>query len=102
METNWPRPYSPLDGDARSAFEAELLRELQQGHRLFGIPVKAVARRRDLDDALFELLDGTGRVAVVHLTWQGKQKPPWPSTTIFEGFEAWARAVEEESREQFD
>jgi hypothetical protein len=44
----------------------------------------ALSEKNDNDDALFEILDGTGRVAVVHLTWATQEvKYPWPSTTFF-------------------
>jgi hypothetical protein len=73
------------------AMERELRRELASGHPLFGLPVKAVARRQDCDDVLFALRDGTGRVAVVHLTWtqSSPERPPWPVTTLFANLEAW-------------
>jgi hypothetical protein len=71
--------------------EAELHRELRSGHPLFGLPVQAVGRRGDCDDILFRLLDGTGRVAVVHLTWTHNppEQPPWPDTIIYADYEAW-------------
>ena len=50
-------------------FEEQLARELPPGHILLGIPVHAIARVDGADDVLYEVLDGTGRVAVVHLTF---------------------------------
>jgi hypothetical protein len=72
--------------------ERELQRELSAGHPLFGLPVKTLARRQDCDDVLFALQDGTGRVAVVHLTWTHSppERPPWPGTTLFQSLEIWA------------
>jgi hypothetical protein len=69
----------------------ELNRELSAGHPLFGLPVKTLARRQDCDDVLFAVEDGTGRVAVVHLTWTHSppERPPWPGTTLFPSFEIW-------------
>jgi len=103
----WLSPwYSIADNAAQvQAMEAELRRELGRGHPLFGVPVRAVARREDRDDVLFTLEDGTGRVAVVHLTWtySPPERPPWPSTMVFASWEEWAaegmRADHDEIRE---
>ena len=73
-----------------SPCNAELARELSEGHPLFGAPVAAIAKRSDSDDVLFQLRDGTGRVAEVHLTFQHPERPPWPRTRIFPSLEAWA------------
>ncbi|MCG6916294.1 MAG: hypothetical protein LJE89_01980 [Deltaproteobacteria bacterium] len=55
---------------------------------LFGLPLKLIGRGND-DDALFEILDGTGRVAVVHLIWAKKQERlPFPGTEISENIKA--------------
>src|SRR5262245_12630810 len=83
-------PWMPVEsGEARSAFEAELYRELGAGHSLSGLPVVAIARRADQDDVLFML--GDGRVAEVHLTWLGRPEdvPRWPGTSIHASIEAW-------------
>lgn len=74
------------------SFHDTLLRQLrlevQAGHVIFGLPARIIGRGNG-DDALFEILDGTGRVAVVHLVWsKGPQVPPWPSTTIFASLQA--------------
>lgn len=66
-------------------FETELARELCDGHVLYGVHAKIVARRQDLDDFLFELPDG--RFANVHLTWAHESHPTWPSTEIYESVE---------------
>jgi hypothetical protein len=84
--------YSIADNPVQVAdIERELRRELSSGHPLSGLPVLAVGRRQDCDDVLFSLADGTGRVAVVHLTWTHNppEQPPWPSTFVFPSFEAW-------------
>jgi hypothetical protein len=41
---------------------------------------------------LFQLLDGTNRVAVVHLTYaqHPEPNPTWPETRVFEDFEHFA------------
>jgi hypothetical protein len=94
----WPPPFSPIEyPEDKPAFEAELQRELKPGHALFGIPVAAIGRRYDQDDVLFELLDGSGRVAEVHLTWAGEhERPPWPGTALFGSFADWVESVKRE------
>lgn len=72
--------------------ERQLATELPRGHALFGVPVRAVAQRQDCDDVLFELLDGSGRVAVVHLTYSMNFDPAWPFTTVFNGLPAWTES----------
>ncbi|MGH7170652.1 MAG: hypothetical protein ACRELG_10275 [Gemmataceae bacterium] len=98
MSVEWPYPWSPIEfPDDKPAFESELQRELKPGHPLFGIPVSAIGRRYDQDDILFELRDGRGRVAEVHLTWAGESEtPPWPGASLFESFTAWVESVKEE------
>lgn len=73
-----------VSGPEARAFERELQRELPEGHRLFGLPVRCVARRRDRDDVLFELGDGTTTWAIVHLTWKSESDPDWPYVEVFE------------------
>jgi hypothetical protein len=95
---HWPYPFSPVaHPEDKLALEAELRRELKAGHPLFGLPVAAIGRRYDQDDVLFEILDGSGRVAEVHLTWAGeREKPPWPGTVLFDSFAEWVETVREE------
>jgi hypothetical protein len=88
----WLEPWRPVDdrGEA-AALEAELTRELSSGNPLYGLPVAAVGRRADCDDVLFRLLDGTGRYAVVHLTWsRHAERASWPTTTMYESRENWS------------
>src|SRR5688500_3538290 len=90
----WLVPWHSLGADpGRTAnLERELQSELSAGHLLFDVPVKALASRQDRDDVLFALQDGTGRVAVVHLTWTRSppERPPWPSASIFPSLESWS------------
>jgi hypothetical protein len=69
----------------------ELGRELSAGHPLFGLPVRTIGQRQDCDDVLFAVEDGTGRVAVVHLTWtySPPEQPPWPATFVYPNFKTW-------------
>jgi hypothetical protein len=95
----WPYPFSPIDDQPKvgPVFEDELRRELKTGHVLFGLPVQAIGRRYDQDDVLFRLLDGSGRVAEVHLSYAGeRERPPWPETALFDTFAQWIESVKEE------
>jgi hypothetical protein len=88
----WLEPwYSILDNaDQIAGMERQLHAEVPAGHALHSLPVRALARRQDCDDVLFGIEDGTGRVAVVHLTWSsGLQPPDYPRTTIFLSLDEW-------------
>jgi hypothetical protein len=93
MIIEWLDPWYGLGPDYASqarALECELSRELRSGHVLSGLDFEAVGKRGDRDDALFRLNDGSGRLALVHLTWSGKQEhPPWPSTLLFASVQDW-------------
>ena len=77
----------------KESWNKQLQIELSPGHVLYGVPVKLIARGNG-DDALFEFLDGSGRVADVHLTWgKGPEKAPLPGTAIYVSLEHWAQEV---------
>ncbi len=89
----WLVPWHALDAREAGGLERELARELGPGHPLLGKRVRALGRRQDRDDVLFELLD-SGECAVVHLTWT--QSPPerdprWPATAIVASLAEWAK-----------
>ena len=87
----WLEPwYSVADEPAESAgMKRELEQELAPGHPLFGVPVETMGRC--CDDVVFRLLDGSGRIAVVHLTWNHNAPDPSsdPATAIFESEDRW-------------
>jgi hypothetical protein len=89
----WLEPWCSVADkrDLADGLVRELQRELATDHPLFGLPVEAVGRRCDCDDVAFRLLDGSGRFAVVHLTWirNPPDRPPFPWTTIFESCDQW-------------
>ncbi len=78
-------PWEPIDPVDSGRFEDEYAVEIGKAHPLYGVPVKAVARRIDCDDVLFELLRHLCEYAVVHLTWSGREEsdPRWPSCDIY-------------------
>ena len=64
----------------------ELRRELAPGHILEGVGLSPIAYRKDCDEVLFGLEDGSGRIAAVHLTFSSSRErdPNLPKTWIFE------------------
>lgn len=87
-ETEWLEPWVPSDRHSE-ALEKELLREISPGHKLQGVSLRAVGRRTDSDDVLFELKNFDYQCAVVHLTWRKETSADWPFTVLFETFEQW-------------
>jgi hypothetical protein len=90
----WLEPWwsvAEAEPDLVPGLAHELRREVAPGHPLYGIPVEAIGTRGDNDDVLFRLTDGSGRVAVVHLTWtqSPSERPPWPATQLYPSLEAW-------------
>jgi len=51
-----------------NTFAAQLRLELCEDDPAYGVPAKVIGRGNG-DDALFQLLDGSDRVAFVHLQW---------------------------------
>jgi hypothetical protein len=87
---NWPAHFAPIDNpEHQPDLAAELVREMSPAHQLFGVPLRAIGRRLDTDDVLYELTDGSGRVAEVHLTWRPNDQPPWPHALVFASLEQW-------------
>ena len=82
-----------LGPDIAATFERVLAREVAPGHPLYAIPVAAVGKHGGCDDVLFRLLDGSGWVAVVHLTWTQSppERLPLPVTELFSSAEAFAK-----------
>jgi hypothetical protein len=72
-----------------SAAEHQLHAELPHDHVLAGVQVIAIAQRQDCDDYLFSLEDGSGRVAVVHLTYSKNIDARWPNTHFYASLSAW-------------
>ena len=90
-QVNWLAPWYGVNNEAeRRGLEAELLQEIGDAHALAGKSVTLLARRGDMDDALYLLHDG--RVAEVNLTWarQREANPSWPDTAIYASLEDWA------------
>lgn len=85
--TEYKLPWASCD----EHLEEQLQKEVSQGHVLYGVKAKAIARRVDTDDVLFELADHEFNFAMVHLTWQEKpSSPEWPYTEMYRDFSDWA------------
>ena len=89
-DLQWLEPWHPVnDPEEREGLEDQLALEVCEGHVLYGCKATLIARSSGSDDVLFSLPDG--RVAEVHLVWQGRQRDPrWPSTGIFPSLSVWA------------
>lgn len=93
-QAHWLIPWHPITTRNREDHLAhELQREVCRQHVLFNVPVKSIGYRQDCDDVLFQLLDGSERVAVVHLTYaqHPEPDPAWPNTKLFENWDAFVR-----------
>jgi len=87
-EADWDGDWYAITSEAeRRELDEELRREVCPGHPLHSIDSSAVGRRCRRDDVLFRLSDG--RYAQVHLTRRKEASPDWPSTDIYDSFDAW-------------
>jgi hypothetical protein len=67
----------------------ELQQELRAEHPLAFAPIKLLARRLDRDDILLRFTTSL-KLAMVHLTWSGREEPDgFPTTLLFETFAQW-------------
>lgn len=80
-------------GDAER-FEIELRQELCSEHVLYGVTVKALARKERRDDFLFRIPDEC--LAQVHLTWRYEASPLFPSTDVFPSMDDWKSFLKED------
>ena len=71
----WLDPWwstAQMSDDFHETWEHQLVLEICPDDEIYGIPAKIIGRGQG-DDAVFDLLDGSGRVAFVHLKW-GKSR----------------------------
>lgn len=92
----WLEPWwstEDFDESFHETFRKQLELEVSLGHAMYQIPARLIARGNG-DDALFQILDGSERVAVVHLTWSKSQEHlPWPITSIYASIEEFIKEV---------
>jgi hypothetical protein len=82
---NWPAPWKPRRPEsADDALLAEFQREAAPNHILSGVPLRTISTG-DADNVLFEFLDGSGRLAAVHLTFSRNRETDerWPDTQVY-------------------
>lgn len=84
----WPEPWEETTPSVQKALEAELQRELIQGHPLYHVSVRAIARHSGCDDVLFAVA-GLYSVAVVHLSYSKEVNMLWPCTQFFGSVREW-------------
>jgi len=85
---------------ARAMIDAELGRELPEGHVLKSRTAKVLGRFEQSDDMLFQLEDGS--VAEVHLTWEVEDRADWPRTALYDSFRLWAAAWRSSRKPNYD
>ena len=98
----WLIPWRPIeDGSPDDPTAKELYAELCEKHLLFGIRARPVACRQDCDDFLFELLDGSGRFAIVHLTYaqHPETDPRWPETSVLRDWDEFLVAMKADAED---
>ncbi|MGD0097065.1 MAG: hypothetical protein ABSB60_11250 [Terracidiphilus sp.] len=81
----------PWTASSDSRLIDELRREMALGHVLEAIELSPVACKPACDEAVYALNDGSGRFALVHLTFgmTREKSPKLPLTWIFDGLEQW-------------
>lgn len=95
---DFPNPWYIITSEEAAGLHDVFILECAEGHILFGVTAKAIAKSGAADDVLFLLNDG--RAAIVHLVWAGrKQKPPWPRTKIYDSLDSVLKALNEEYKD---
>ena len=96
-------PWLVPGADNLAAMEAELAREMRFNprHPLNSVTARAVARRADCDDVLFEITGHESLLAVVHLTWSQspETRPACPDTTLFASWAEWTATMKRDHEE---
>jgi hypothetical protein len=102
MDSNYLEPWIAVTNHAAN-LEAELRREVSEGHPLHARSPIAIAQRTDTDDVLFRMNETGPRYAVVHLTWRGEPEPEsrWPETRFFETMDQWKNFCMVPDHEEF-
>jgi len=79
--------------DDQARLFAEYTRELPSVHPLADVPVQVLAHREGNDDILVRCSDRQDHVAVVHLSWTGREElanhPTLEYSGSFAGFVTW-------------
>jgi len=86
MDIELFHPLEKVSSEEAEKFEAELQREMSNGHVLKDESFECIARREDRDDFLF-YVTSIEKFAIVHLTWNVEKSPDWPTTTLYNSFD---------------
>lgn len=87
MADGLPEPWWTPDARRLQSLNAELMRELSEGHPLFAAEVEVVNECGGCDDVAVRV--GEDDFGIVHLTWSGgPERAPWPRYTHTGGFVA--------------
>ncbi len=80
----WLEPWSAINNSkSGTIIERELYKEVSKGHVLYRQPMRAIGRRQDKDDFVFEF-GLSSQLAVVHLTFASKPElPPFPTMHMY-------------------
>ncbi|MFT3705236.1 MAG: hypothetical protein QM802_22910 [Agriterribacter sp.] len=81
IDKKFPLPWQVIDDSA--LYEKELKKEVRFFHPLKWKKVRAVAKRMDRDDIIFEVQSGLYQYAVVHLTWKKEYSRTFPITQLY-------------------
>lgn len=82
----------PAEEAQRSRLRDEINAEVREGHDLHGLKFHVVGRSFASDDVLLRLSDA--QWAIVHITWNCSERPPWPVTEFFGAAAAVERAID--------
>lgn len=96
--SQWLDPWIPVSSGG--ALERELAMELPARHILKGVSLRAIARRLDNDDVLFELTDHEKPFAVVRLIYRRQPDPQLPWAVLFDSWDDWVENCMEPDHEE--
>lgn len=83
--------------DEAADLEAELVRELVEGHVLSGRAIAALAARKLRKEVIFAMPE-ENRWAWVHLTWQAGSDLRWPSTEVCDTWDELVALLQDSGR----
>jgi hypothetical protein len=89
----WPEGWESFESsDTEDGLVSEFRREAHPDHILANVALRTVGTHH-ADNVLFELLDGSGRFAAVHLTYsKGRDTDPrWPDTRVYDDWQKFER-----------
>ncbi|MCB1116726.1 MAG: hypothetical protein KDK71_09680 [Chlamydiia bacterium] len=75
--------WTEVDQQTNDRLAAQLRTEIAKGHPLWDVPFSVLKRCENCDDIMLKRMD-TNELWVCHLTWNGRQKPPWPVAESYE------------------